>query len=363
MITVAAPLDYESVPVYKLTVRATDAKTSAHAEVAVDVTITDVNDVAPVFNRSFYLAKSVENTPIGTPVLSVKAFDGDSGINKKIFYSIQNISKENQYFTINATSGVLSVAKLLDYERHVVHEMIVVASDGGVPVLTGETRVRIVLEDANDNPPTFEKTMYAASILGSAGPGHFVMRVMATDPDEGDVSKLKYSILSGKGKQHFKIDPKSGVITLSRVVGIQRGKVYDLQVYVSDGQHDAKTQVRVIIGDTNSHSPVFSKDVYRVEFHENYPEETFVTMVSATDLDSGNFARISYSIDSVDAMRKFRIDADTGMIYSRLMFDRENASQAVMAVPVRATDGGGRFGFCIVEVSNIFTTFIHMNRF
>lgn len=353
MITVAASLDFESMPEYKLIVRATDGKTSAHAEVVVDIMVTDVNDIAPVFNRSFYLAKTTENTPVGTPVVTVQAMDGDSGINKQISYSIQNASRENQYFTINETSGVLSVAKNLDYETRVVHEMIIVASDGGVPVLTGETRVRVVVQDANDNPPAFEKTMYAASILGNAGPGHFVMRVIATDPDYSDVTKLAYAIVSGKGREHFNIDSKSGVITMSRVVGIQRGKVYDLSITVTDGKHTAKSRVRIIIGDTNSHSPVFTKDVYQVEFNENYPEGTFVTMVSATDLDSGNYARIKYTIDSVDAMRRFRIDADSGMLYSRLMFDRENASQAVMSVPVRATDGGGRFGFSIVEVGGV----------
>lgn len=287
---------------------------------------------------------------MGTAVLTVQAIDGDSGMNKQISYSIQNASQQNQYFTINETSGVLSVAKALDYETLVVHEMIVVASDGGVPVLTGEARVRVVIQDGNDNPPAFEKPMYAASILGNAGPDHFVMRVIATDPDYSDVTNLKYSIVSGKGKEHFHIDAKSGVITLSRVVGIERGKLYGLEISVTDGTHTANSRVRIIIGDTNSHSPVFTKDVYQVDFNENYPEGTFVSMVSATDMDSGNYARIKYSIDSVDAMRRFRIDADSGMLYSRLMFDRENDTQAVMSVPIRATDGGGRFGFCTVKV-------------
>ncbi|EDO41767.1 predicted protein, partial [Nematostella vectensis] len=350
VVTLVSSLDYETRTKYKLVVRATDARTSSHSDVAVDVTVTDVNDVAPAFNRSLYLATISESTPVDTAVVTVKAIDGDSGINKEINYFIQNVSRVGAFFKIDKKSGVVFVAKSLDYESRVVHEMIIVAADEGKPSLTGETRVRVVLMDANDNAPRFDKSMYAASILGSASPGQFVTRILATDPDEGDAKKLRYSITGGQGRQHFQIDSQSGVITLSRVVGIKQGKVYGLDVEVSDSVHVSTSKVRVIIGDTNDHSPIFSEDVYKVSFNENYPEGTFVTMVSATDLDSGNYAHLTYSIDSVDAMRKFRIDADSGMLYSRLMFDRENSSQAIMSVPIRATDGGGRFGFCVVEV-------------
>ena len=44
------------------------------------------------------------------------------------------------------------------------------------------------------------------------------------------------------------------------------------------------------------------------------------------------------------------IDGETGMIYSKISFDRENSSEAFSSIPVRASDGGGRFGFCTVQV-------------
>ena len=356
--TVESRLDYEKLTSYQLTVRATDAKTTSFGEINVDVTVTDVNDIAPAFNQSLYLAKISEAMPIGTSVISVHAFDSDSGVNKALTYRLEtmstnnnnNNSKASEFFIISQDKSEISVAKELDYETHVVHELKIIATDGGSPPLTGEARVRIVVEDANDNPPRFEQDSYATSISGGAGPGFFVTRVIATDPDESDVGKLRYSISSGQGKQYFQVDPKSGVLTISRHVGLERGKVYDLGVEVTDGKSTAETSVRVVIGDTNDHSPVFDQDIYTVNFHENYPEGTFVTMVTATDEDSGKYARVRYSIDDVEAAEKFTIDAETGMIYSRLTFDRENSSHAFTSVPIRATDGGGRFGFCTVEV-------------
>lgn len=352
-----ASLDYETLTSYQLTVRATDAKTTSFGEVNVAVTVTDVNDIAPRFNQSLYLAKVSEAVPIGTPMISVYAFDRDSGVNKALTYRIESLivsnknkSKGSEFFIISQDNSEISVGKELDYETHVVHELKVIATDGGNPPLTGEARVRIVIEDANDNPPRFEQDSYATSISGGVGPGFFVTRVIATDPDESDVGKLRYSISSGQGREYFQVDPKSGVLTISRQVGLERGKVYDLGVEVTDGKSTAETSVRVVIGDTNDHSPVFDQEIYTVSFHENYPEGTFVTMVTATDEDSGNYARLRYTIDDLEAEKKFTIDAETGMIYSRLTFDRENSSHAFTSVPIRATDGGGRFGFCTVEV-------------
>ena len=362
VLTVESRLDYETQTSYQLLVRATDAKTTSYEEIYVDIDVTDVNDIAPVFNQSLYLAMISEAAPIGTSVISVRAFDGDWGVNKALTYRLEklnanynnNNSKTSEFFIISQEKSEISVAKKLDYETNVVHELKVIVTDGGSPPLTGEARVHIVVEDANDNPPQFEQDSYATSISGSAGPGFFVTRVVATDPDEKDVRKLRYSISSGQGKEHFDLDPRSGVLTISRQAGIERGKVYDLGVEVTDGKSIAQTSVRVVIGDTNDHSPVFDQEIYPMKFYENYPPGTFVIMVTATDKDSGNFARVRYSVDDLEAAEKFSVDADTGMIYSRLTFDRENSSHAFTSVPIRATDGGGRFGFCTVEVCYTF---------
>lgn len=350
-IVTAAPLDYEAQTDYTLTVHATDAKTGAHTETPVSITIRDVNDLPPVFNSSLYIGKVSESAVVGSRVLKVYASDGDDGTNKRVKFRLnKNGERSNAYFAIDEDTGVISTASVLDYEQFVVHELSVVATDVGFPPLTGETRVRVVVQDANDNPPRFEKSVYAASILGNAVPGHFVTRVIATDPDESDTHKLSYKLISGLGKERFNIGSKSGVITLSRDISVVHGKLYVITVQVTDGKHSATCKVDIVIGATNEYSPTFSKNVYKVELYENLPEGSFVSMVTATDLDSGTFAQLRYSIDSAEAQALFSIDRDTGMIYSRTMFDRENISHAVMSLPVRATDGGGRFSFCTVEV-------------
>ena len=157
-------LDYETQTSYRLLVRATDAKTTSFEEIYVDIDVTDVNDIAPVFNQSLYLAMISEAAPIGTSVISLKAFDGDSGVNKALTYRLENLntnynnnSKTSEFFIISQENSEISVSKELDYETIVVHELKVIVTDGGSPPLTGEALGRIVVEDANDNPPQFEQ--------------------------------------------------------------------------------------------------------------------------------------------------------------------------------------------------------------
>uniref|UniRef100_A0A8C2FE03 Cadherin domain-containing protein n=1 Tax=Cyprinus carpio TaxID=7962 RepID=A0A8C2FE03_CYPCA len=82
VIQVVKPLDFETHPAYKLSVRATDSLTGAKAEVFVDVILEDVNDNPPVFHCKLYNASLSEASVIGTSVLQVSATDTDTGNNQ-----------------------------------------------------------------------------------------------------------------------------------------------------------------------------------------------------------------------------------------------------------------------------------------
>lgn len=71
IISVIYPLDYEAVPYYRLTVKATDTLTGAKSEVDVDIAVLDVNDNPPLFLNTSYSSVLAENFMIGTTVLRV----------------------------------------------------------------------------------------------------------------------------------------------------------------------------------------------------------------------------------------------------------------------------------------------------
>ena len=139
------------------------------SEVNVQVLLQDVNDNAPEFSQQRYRYTLPESAPVGTTVLSVSAQDSDSGINGQFRYYM-----ENSYFTVNPYTGEITTRKQLDYETARSHTFVVVAQDGGSPVLNGTARVEVTLQNVNDNPPRFSQPVYNEYVTEDAGRGELV---------------------------------------------------------------------------------------------------------------------------------------------------------------------------------------------
>lgn len=91
------------------------------------------------------------------------------------------------------------------------HDFLLMATDSGSPGLSATTTIHIDVIDMNDNPPKFEYHDYECMISESAQRGQFVIRVLASDPDESDESKLTYSIVGGNEQQVFAINTVTGI--------------------------------------------------------------------------------------------------------------------------------------------------------
>lgn len=134
------------------------------------VEVEDYNDHAPVFIPHFLsLAPLPEDITVGTSVARLVASDSDSGQNRDITYSLSEDSDPEWLFTIDQ-SGVLSVARTLDRERIPQHHLVVIATDHGVPPLTGSATVQLSLLDVNDNGPEFEAAYSPIVFENVAGP-------------------------------------------------------------------------------------------------------------------------------------------------------------------------------------------------
>uniref|UniRef100_A0A3Q2QXS2 Si:ch211-186j3.6 n=1 Tax=Fundulus heteroclitus TaxID=8078 RepID=A0A3Q2QXS2_FUNHE len=143
-----------------------DFSSFLHCVVEVD----DYNDHAPVFIPHFLsLAPLPEDVSVGTSVAHLVASDSDSGQNRDLTYSLSKDSDPEGLFTIDQ-SGVLSVARPLDRERTAQHHLVVMATDHGIPALTGSATVQLPLLDVNDNGPEFEASYSPVVFENVAGP-------------------------------------------------------------------------------------------------------------------------------------------------------------------------------------------------
>ncbi|KAA0703962.1 Protocadherin Fat 3 FAT tumor suppressor -like protein 3 [Triplophysa tibetana] len=350
VISVIYPLDYETTQYYRLTVRSEDTLTGARSEVDVDIIVVDVNDNAPVFRNISYTATLGENSMIGTTVTQLLAMDLDSENNNAITYQIlSDAFNSSDYFQIDSISGLVSTARLLDYELSQRRSFKVRATDNGLPPQSVEVTVTVLLNDVNDNPPSFSQPLYEAFVSELAPKGHIVTCVQASDADSSDAERLRYSILSGDEKMNFIMDSQTGIISLSSQRRQGMRPAYTLNVSVSDGVFTSTAQVNVRVLGTNLYSPVFNQRFYLAEISENGPAETKVIQVRATDEDSGIFGQIVYSFINDLGKIQFNIGAD-GLITTAQKLDRENPINRDIVLTVMALDGGGRASFCTVRV-------------
>ncbi|KAG9259655.1 protocadherin Fat 1 isoform X1 [Astyanax mexicanus] len=350
VIHVVQPLDFETHPAYKLSVRAIDSLTGAKAEVFVDIILEDVNDNPPMFLGKSYNASLSEASVIGTSVVQVSATDADTGNNKLLFYQlVEDNEKSFEYFTIDRNTGTIWTAQTLDHEEKSQHKLVVRAVDGGVPALSSEVTVTIDVIDLNDNPPVFSQNVYETAISELAPRGHFVTQVQASDADSSDSSKLEFSILSGNEEQNFAMDKFSGAIVISNHRKLHMASLYNLNVSVSDGVFRNSALVKVTVNGANFHSPTFPQVDYIVELLENSPVGTLVAEAQASDEDAGTYGRLTYHIINNVAKDKFSVNED-GEIFTLESLDRENALEKVIPISLMAKDGGGKVGFCTISV-------------
>uniref|UniRef100_A0A8C0H1Q3 FAT atypical cadherin 2 n=1 Tax=Chelonoidis abingdonii TaxID=106734 RepID=A0A8C0H1Q3_CHEAB len=350
VLTVTGQLDYESETKHTFTVRATDTALGSFSEATVEVEVEDINDNPPVFSQMLYTASVSEGLPAQTLVVQLFASDKDSGRNKVISYQILDDSSDaTKSFDIDANTGEITTAHVLDHETNHQFLMKVSATDHGTPPLSSEALVIIDVADINDNPPEFSQPQYEAKVSEMATCGHAVIKVQALDPDSGDITRLEYVILSGNDKRHFAINSTSGIISMLNRCKKDLESSYNLKVSASDGVF--KTTVPVYINTTNAnkYNPSFWQNVYEAELAENAEVGTKVIELLAIDPDDGPYGTIDYTIINKLAHEKFSIN-NKGHIATLQKLDRENSTERVIAIKVMAKDGGGKVAFCTVKI-------------
>ncbi|XP_038055589.1 protocadherin Fat 1-like isoform X3 [Patiria miniata] len=350
VVNVIGPIDYESQQAYRLTIQASDTLTGAFASVMLDITVLDINDIAPSFQQKVYQTTLSEAVSVGSTVARVRATDIDSPANSRIEYRIVTEGEVASFFHLDPDSGLILTSQVLDYERYPRHDFIVVATDSGVPMLSSEARITVEVLDMNDNPPAFSHQRYECTVSELAGRGEFVTAVTATDPDISDTGKLTYSIVSGNDKMAFAIDSKTGVISLSNTHEPSLASHYTLNVSVSDRVFTSSAQVHVSLAPLNRHAPEFSLAEYNIEYPENETAGGVVFQVVASDADEGPNGQVTYAIIGHEARMRFEIDSQSGEIRTRVSLDQEDPKERTITIPIMASDPGGKTSYTKVNV-------------
>lgn len=116
----------------------------------VPVTVTDINDNAPVFDPVSYTAVVSESSLTGVEVVTLTASDRDSSNNAQLVYNITKGNTDSD-FTIDPVKGKITVAKGLDIERTIRYDLEVVVKDIGIPSLNATVCVHSITRVLGEN--------------------------------------------------------------------------------------------------------------------------------------------------------------------------------------------------------------------
>ncbi|XP_066199473.1 protocadherin beta-4 isoform X2 [Saccopteryx leptura] len=338
-------LDREEQPEFSLTLMALDGGSPPRSgTITVQILVMDVNDNAPEFVHTPYEVQVPENSPLGSPILTVLARDIDAGNFGRVSYGLFQASDEiKQTFSINEATGEILLTKKLDFEQIKSYYVEIEATDGGG--LSGKGTVVIEVVDVNDNVPELTISSLTSSIPENA-PEALVSIFRIRDRDSGDNGKMICSIpdnLPFVLKPTFK---NFYTLVTESPLDRERQAEYNITITVTDmGTPRLNTQhnITVLVSDVNDNAPAFTQTSYTLFIRENNSPALHIGSVSATDTDAGANAQVTYSLlppqdPSLPLASLVSINADNGHLFALRALDFE-ALQAFEFL-VGATDRG-----------------------
>lgn len=330
---------------------------------SVTITLQDVNDESPRFNKHEYYVTIPEGVPNGTPLASLDMLieDRDTGSN-----SVFNIAltDESGIFSVEpplatgSSSVSIKVAKgPLDYENPNQRKFILLVT--ATEAFTKEKRsstatVYVTVEDVNDNLPTFDQDMYSGSVLEDALSGTIIKTIRAMDRDSLKVTSLTYSLV-GNGAELFKVHDSTGVITVAECDTPGRGNCIDyetrnsyyLSYQANDGYgHSSVVPLTINIMDSNDNPPIFLREKYFAIIDEGATKFEPPLKVKARDADVTSI--ITYSILTGNQEKLFSIEPHSGEIKVNHQV-RSKMDQIILKI--QASDGGKGISTVDVEIT------------
>nr|XP_023405713.1 protocadherin gamma-A4 isoform X11 [Loxodonta africana] len=339
-------LDREEEAVHHLVLTASDGGNPVRSGTArIHVKLIDTNDNAPIFSQSEYHVSVRENVPVGTRLLTVKATDPDEGANGEVTYSFRKVrEKISQLFQLNSLTGDIAILGDLDYEDSGFYDTDVEAHDG--PGLRARSKVLVTVLDVNDNAPEVTVTSLTSSIQETSSPGTVIALFNVHDGDSGENGLVTCSV------------PDNLPFTLEKTYGnyyrllthgtLDREEVseYNITVTATDqGTPPLSTETRISLQvlDINDNPPTFAHASYSAYIPENNPRGASFFSLTAQDPDSGENARVTYSLaedtlQGTPLSSYISINSDTGVLYALHSFDYEQFRN--LQLQVTASDSG-----------------------
>uniref|UniRef100_A0A3B4ZDK2 Protocadherin gamma-C3 n=1 Tax=Stegastes partitus TaxID=144197 RepID=A0A3B4ZDK2_9TELE len=271
----------------------------------VEMEILDVNDNSPSFPWSEFNLDISESAAPGSRFPLESAQDLDVGSNSLRTYLLS--VNEHFFLDIQTRSDGSKFAELvlqnpLDREQQSAHQMVLTAVDGGSPERSGTAQIDITVLDANDNAPVFDQSFYRVRLAENAPKGTVVIKLNASDLDEGPNADITYSF-SGhapiKVRQLFSVDSHTGEIKVKGVIDYEKARMHEIYVQAKDkGPSAVAVHCKVLVNvlDKNDNLPEVILTSVSTPVQEDAPPGTVIAVISVMDKDSGENGNVDCEI-------------------------------------------------------------------
>ncbi|KAG8452278.1 hypothetical protein GDO86_004183 [Hymenochirus boettgeri] len=313
----------------------------------VKVEVRDINDHSPQFSSEVIHIEVSESAPAGTRIPLEIAIDEDVGLNSIQNYQLSN----NSHFSIDVKTradGVkyadLILKKELDRESQPTYRMELLAMDGGMPSLSGSAVVTVRVLDFNDNSPVFERSTVTVNVMEDAPVGYILLELNAADADEGLNGEIAYgfgTLVSQEVRQLFKINSRTGSISLESQVDYETKQTYEFDVQAQDlGANPLFASCKVIVHviDVNDNAPdiiitpLTTVNAGAAIISETVAKESFVALISSPDRDSGLNGRVQCTLYGHEHFKLQQAYEDSYLIVTTSALDREKISEYTLTV-------------------------------
>ncbi|XP_014350994.2 protocadherin gamma-C4-like [Latimeria chalumnae] len=313
-----------------------------------EIEILDVNDNSPIFPKESTLFSVAESSQVGTRIPLESAEDSDVGMNSVAGYELSR----NDNFVLdieNRGEGskipYLVLEKPLDREKQPVYHLLLTATDGGEPQRSGTLQITVTVLDSNDNAPRFDQKVYSVSLLENSSEGTLVIKINATDADEGSNGVVNYffgSRTTEKVKNIFALDHKTGEIIVKELTDFEEETYFEIEVQARDGgQPELISHCTVVVKiiDVNDNSPVISISSSLGIIKEDAKPGSMVALISIRDPDSGENGQVHCQVSENMPFKLIpSLKANLYSLVSGDSFDREVNSE--YNITITAIDSG-----------------------
>ncbi|KAM3869299.1 protocadherin-10-like [Diretmus argenteus] len=271
----------------------------------VEMEILDVNDNSPSFPWTEFNLDISESAAPGSRFPLESAQDLDVGSNSLRTYLLS----VNEHFVLDIQTrsdgskfAELVLQNPLDREQQSAHQMVLTAVDGGAPERSGTAQIDVTVLDANDNAPVFDQSFYRVRLVENAPKGTVVIKLNASDLDEGPNADITYSF-SGhaplKVRQLFSVDPRTGEIKVKGVIDYEKARMHEIYVQAKDkGPSAVAVHCKVLVNvlDRNDNLPEVILTSVSTPVQEDAPPGTVIAVISVMDRDSGENGNVDCEI-------------------------------------------------------------------